>query len=434
MQTFIRIWIGQLVSSIGSYMTVFALIFWVWDVTGSATSLALVSFFSQMPRILVTPIAGIIVDRFPRKQLMILGDVVAMLCTVSIGLLYWGNYLQIWHLYSAVAVYGCFGQLQTLAYSTSIALLVPKSDYTRAESMVAAVNYSGAIFSPILAGSLYPLIDLRGIILIDLITFAIAFFVLITSHIPLVSEDLNATSPVATKMSVSNLTFGFRYILARPPLIAMVLAFSLFALPSDMGRALYNPMILARSGGDAQVLGTVTTAAGIGGVLGALFVSWKGGFKRRIDGLLIGFAGTGSCKIVLGLGQSPTLWITAHFLATLLIPLYYSSSNAIWYAKVPPSVQGRVLAADQMIGLIIGAIAPLIAGPLADRVFEPAMASGGKFAQIFSPLFGTGQGAGMALLYTITAVLMLAVGLGGYGFRTLRTVEKTLPDHNSLNR
>ncbi|MEL6381418.1 MAG: MFS transporter, partial [Cyanobacteria bacterium J06626_18] len=158
MRAFFRIWIGQLVSTMGSYMTVFALMIWVWDITGMATSLALVAFFSQLPRIVVTPIAGIIVDRFPRKYLMILGDVVAMLCTVIIGLLHWGDRLQIWHLYSAVALYGCFGQVQTLAYSTSIALLVPQKDYTRAESMVAAVNYSGAIFSPILAGSLYPLI------------------------------------------------------------------------------------------------------------------------------------------------------------------------------------------------------------------------------------------------------------------------------------
>lgn len=427
MQRFIRIWVGQLVSTIGSYMTVFALIFWVWEVTGSATSLALVTFFSQLPRIIVTPLAGIIVDRFPRKQLMILGDVVAMLCTLAIALLYWGDRLQIWHLYTAVAVYGCFGQIQTLAYSTSIALLVPQRDYTRAESMVAAVNYSGAIFSPILAGSLYPLIGLQGIIGIDLGTFLIAFVILLASDIPRPSPDhAEATVP---NVDWSNLTFGFRYIVSKPGLIAMVLAFSCFALPSDVGRALYNPMILARSGGEEQVLGAVTTAAGVGGVLGALLVSWKGGFKRRIHGMLLGFAGTGFCKIALGLGQTAWVWIPAHFAATLLIPLYYSSSNAIWYAKVPPSLQGRVLAADQMVGLILGAIAPLLAGPLADFVFEPAMQPEGRLAPIFGPLIGTGEGAGIALLYTLMAVLMLLVGLGGYGFRTLRSVETQLPDH-----
>lgn len=428
MGAFFRIWVGQLVSTIGSYMTVFALMIWAWDITGSATSLALVGFFSQLPRIVITPLAGIVVDRFPRKRLMILGDVVAMLCTLAIGLLYVGDRLQIWHLYSAVALYGCFGQIQTLAYSTSIALLVPKQDYTRAESMVAAVNYSGAIFSPIMAGSLYPLIGLRGIILIDLTTFLIAFAILIASEIPRPTADGSAAT--ASKLSWSNLTFGFRYILGKPGLMAMVLAFSLFAFPSDIGKALYNPMILARSGGDAQVLGMVTTAAGVGGVLGALLVGWRGGFKRRIHGMLLGFAGTGCCKIVLGCGQTPLVWILAHFLATLLIPLYYSSSNAIWYAKVPPTLQGRVLAADQLIGLAIAALAPLIAGPLADLIFEPAMQPGGWLTPIFGALWGIGPGAGMALLYTTTAALMVLVGLGGYSFHTLRSVETLLPDHN----
>ncbi|MEM0980424.1 MAG: MFS transporter [Cyanobacteria bacterium P01_H01_bin.58] len=429
MGVFFRVWVGQLVSNVGSYMTVFALMIWVWDITGMATSLALVAFFSQLPRIIVTPVAGIIVDRFSRKHLMLWGDVVAMLCTVAIAFLHWGDRLQIWHLYSAVAIYGCFGQVQTLAYSTSIALLVPKKDYARAESMVAAVNYSGAVFSPILAGSLYPLIGLRGIILIDLVTFCIAFVTLLSTQI---AQPQPSESTASSHMSWANLTFGFRYIFERPGFVALVLAFSLFAIPSDVGKALYSPMILARSGGDAQVLGLVTTAAGVGGVLGALLVGWKGGFQRRIHGMLLGFIGTGLCKMVLGWGQIPLVWVVAHFMATLLIPLYYSSSNAIWYAKVPPSLQGRVLAADQLIGLVVGAIAPLMAGPLADRVFEPAMQPDGWLAPTFGAVLGTGPGAGIALLYTFTAALMLLVGLGGYGFQTLRSVETLLPDHQGV--
>ncbi len=425
MRAFIKIWVGQLVSTIGSYMTVFALMIWIWQETGSATTLALVTFFSQLPRIAVTPFAGIIVDRFARKQLMLLGDVVAAVGTLAIGLLFWQGQLQLWHLYIVVTIYGCFGQLQTLAYSTSIALLVDKENYTRAESMVAAVGYSGAIFSPILAGSLYPLIGLTGIIAIDLATFGIAFVILMLSTIPKPKE-----SETPAVIGWQDLTFGFRYIWSKPGLIAMVIAFSCFAVPSDVGKALYNPMILARSGGDAQVLGWVTTAAGVGGVLGALAVGASGGFKRRIHGMLLGFIATGLFKVILALGQTPLVWMFSHFAATLAIPLFYSSSNAIWYAKVPPELQGRVLAADQMIGLGVGALAPLIAGPLADRVFEPAMQPGGALSPIFSPLFGNGAGSGMALMYAISAALMVLVGIGGYSFRQLRDVEILLPDHS----
>ncbi|QYO68305.1 MFS transporter [Leptolyngbya sp. 7M] len=241
MRDFTILWFGQLVSTIGSYMTVFALLIWVWQQTESATTLALVTFFSQLPRILITPIAGIIVDRFHRKRLMLLGDIVALLSTLAIGLLYAAGALQIWHLYIVVALYGCFGQLQTLAYSASIAMLVSKQHYTRAESMVAMVGYSGAIFSPILAGSLYPLIGIVGMIAIDLLTFLAALLSLLVTPIPQPAVTEIATETAEAKTTWQDLTFGFRYIAAKPALTAMVIAFTLFAIPGDIGKALYNP-------------------------------------------------------------------------------------------------------------------------------------------------------------------------------------------------
>lgn len=429
MRTFIIIWLGRMVSTMGSYMTFFSFTIWVWQLTGSATALALVSFFSQLPRIVVTPFAGIIVDRFSRKYLLLLGDIMALFCTLAIALLYLFEHLQIWHLYLAVAFYGGFGQIQMLAYSTSITMMVPKHQYTRAESMVAAVGYSSAIIAPALAGSLYPVIGLKGIMFIDLVTFSSAIATLIWAKIP------QPTQPISSETETiwQKLTFGFRYISTKPSLVAMVVAFSLFAFPSDIGKALYSPLILARSGSDPQVLGNVTTAAGIGGVIGAVLLSFWGGFKRRIHGMLLGFIGTGFFKIMLGLGQTPVVWMGTHFAASLNMPLFYSSSNSIWYTKVPPIMQGRVLAADQMIGLIITAVASLIAGPLVDRVFEPAMKSGGILADIFSPILGTGTGSGIALLYIITAFWMMLVGFGGYAFRTLRDVEILLPDHEITN-
>lgn len=435
MRSFTLLWCGQMVSTIGSFMTVFALTIWLWERSASATTLALVVFFSQLPRILITPVAGIIVDRFPRKYLMLLGDGAALVTTLSIGLLYLTEHLQIWHLYGAVAFYGCFGQLQTLAYATSIALLVPQQHYTRAEAMVGAVNYSAVIFAPILAGTLYPVIGLEGIIAIDLTTFGMAMGTLLAASIPALAHPTLSSEPsTSTEPLWAQLTFGLRYILAKPGLLAMMLGFSLFALPNDISKALYSPMLLARSGGDAQVLGSVSTAAGIGGVLGAIAISIWGGTQRRIHGMLLGFVIAGVFKMLLACGHSLTLWMVAHFCATLSVPLFYSCSNAIWYAKVPPHLQGRVLAADQMVGLIIGAIAPLIAGPLADYVFEPAMRPGGVLAPRFGPLFGAQPGAGMALLYAMMSLWIILVGIGGYAFRTLRHVESILPDHDAVTR
>lgn len=409
-------------------MTEFALAIWLWQVTGQATAIALISFFFQLPQIFVALFAGIVVDRFNRKYLMILADICAALCTITIGLLYSTNHLLIWHLYVVAALYGCFGHIQNLAYSTSIPLMVPKQHYIRVSSMSSLVGQASAIIAPALAGSLYPVIGLLGIIIVDITTFVIAIGTLLLVQIPQPSPT--DITNFESETIGQKLAFGFRYIFSKPSLLAMTIAFSLFWFVHQIGETLYQPMILARTGGNAQVLGAVVTAAGVGGVIGASALSIWGGFKRRVRGMLIGFIGTGLGKIVLGLGQKPLIWIGAQLFSSVNIPLLFSSSNAIWYAKVPPNVQGRVFAADHAMRMIIGALASLVAGPLADQVFEPAMKPGGFLAPILGPVFGTGTGSGIALLYVITAICIVLIGMGGYAFRSLRNVEDILLDHD----
>jgi len=431
MRTFLIIWSGQLVSAIGSAMTKFALTVWVWQFTEKATAIALFSFFFQLPQIFVALFAGILVDHFNRKYLMILGDTCVALCTITVALLYSTNHLLIWHLYTLAAVYGGFGNIQELAYSTSIPLMVSKQHYIRASSMSSLVIQASAIIAPALAGSLYPAIGLLGIIIVDITTFVMAIGTLLLVQIPQPAPTDTSNSEPET--IGQKLSLGFRYIFSKPSLLAMTIAFSLFWLVHQLGETLYQPMILARTDGNAQILGTVVTAAGVGGVIGGLALSIWGGFQRRVRGMLIGFIGHGLGKIVLGLGEKPLIWIGSQLFSSVNTPLLFSSSNAIWYTKVPPNIQGRVFAADHAIGMIIGTVASLIAGPLADRVFEPAMQPGGVLASIFGPIFGTRTGSGIALLYVITAICIVLIGISGYAFPTLQNVEDILPDHDLTN-
>ncbi|NCJ08615.1 hypothetical protein GS597_19295 [Synechococcales cyanobacterium C] len=174
MRTFTLIWFGQLVSTIGSYMTEFALMLWAWEITGSATALALVGFFSKLPRIPITLVAGLIVDspsetlreRFNRKRLMMLGDAVAALSSLAIGLLYLTDSLHIWHLYGAAALNGGFGQIQSLAYQTSISALVPPAHFTRANSMdaVSRLQLLGLTVAQIAEALSLPGTEVQGIL------------------------------------------------------------------------------------------------------------------------------------------------------------------------------------------------------------------------------------------------------------------------------
>lgn len=430
LRTFAIVWFGQTISMFGSGMTGFAFSIWVWNLTGHATDLALFGFFSQLPQIFMSLISGSIVDRWNRKMLMIVGDLITGMLTIIVLIIYSTSHLQIWHLYLAVAIAGVFEQCQGLAFEASISTLVTKEHYSRASSMGFLAGYGSDIIAPALAGFLYVTIGLRGIMLIDIATFVFAITTVLLVHIPQPKQPLLNTE-INTKKSlrvVNELSFGWNYLTKHLSLLILLVWISLFWLAHDLGDSLYSAMILARSNNDPRVLGSLASAAGIGGVVGALLMSKLGGFKRRINGVQLGMIGASLSKIFFGISRVPLVWTATQFCSSFNFPILGSSLDAIWLSKVNPEIQGRVFATRSMIVMIISSLGYLIAGPLADRVFEPAMMSGGFLVPVFGWLFGTEKGSGIALLYVICAVAMLLIGLSGYAVRRLRNVELLVPD------
>lgn len=424
MRNFLIVWLGQLLSTIGSNMTSFAIEIWAWEITGQATTITLVGFFSLLPSIIITPISGVIVDRFNRKFLMMVGDTVAVISTMIILSLHLTNNLQIWHFYLTGAIVGTFNQFQSLAYSASVSLMIPQQHYTRASSLGFISSYGSRIIAPALAGYLYTIIGFTGIWLIDIGTFAIAISSLLLVTIP--------QPPPTKNENIVNiwqeLGFGWNYMATHKSLLALLLVSLLFWLPHDIGDSLYAPMILSLTDNDTVVLGSLAAAAGFGGVTGAIVVTTWGGFKRKIKGVLLGMIGAGISKIFFGLGRIPAIWIPAQFCSSVNFPLNGSSDNAIWLAKIPANVQGRVFAAQSLVLQIASALGFLVAGPLADRVFTPALQSGGVLVGVLGGSFGTGTGAGISLLYVICAVWMLLVGVVGFFIPILRNIEDIIPD------
>jgi MFS family permease len=400
-------------------MTGFALTLWAWESTGSATSLAMMGFFSQAPRIPITLFSGLIVDRFNRKHLMLAGDAVAVLATIGIGWLFLTGRLHIWHLYGAVAVNSCFGQIQSLAYETSISVLVTPDNLTRANSMNAAVHYGASIMGPALAGILHPSIGLLGILGLDLVTFGVAVTTLLFRSIP---QPRSAGGRRHESLQ-TKLAFGFREVWRQPSLRALLLISSVFWFFHDLGGAIYDPMILARSNGNAQVLASTSTAAGIGGVAGAFFLSLWGGPTKKVSGMLVGFIGAGLSKTVFGLGGSPQVWIPAQFCSSLNFPLLGSSETAIWMQQIDPAQQGRVFAANALVVQVVSAGAALIAGPLAERVLQPILVDGGFLSSLFGSTAAGGGAAGMALLFVLCSLAMASVGLSGYRMAPLKQID-----------
>jgi hypothetical protein len=359
---------------------------------------------------------------------MMLSDTVIGLSTFVILLLYLTSNLQIWHLYLIAAINGVCNQVQVLAYGVSIPMLVPKQHYTRAISMGSILSYGSEIVGPALGAVLYYAIGFTGILLIDLISFAIAISTVLFVHIP--QPPMSEAGRQSRAGIRQELAFGFRYIFARKSLLSLLLLASLFGFAHDIGDSLYSAMILARTNSNAEVLASLEAAAGIGGVTSALVLSAWGGQKRRIHGLLVGMMGAGLSKIIFGLSQIPLIWIPAQFCSSFNFPWMYSCDRAIWMTKVEPDLQGKVFATHTTISRFSPAIGRLMAGPLADYLFEPAMKPEGNLAPIFGRIFGTNPGAGMALLYVLCALCMLLVGPIGYAFPALRNAEDLSPDYD----
>jgi len=424
------VWLGQLVSMTGSGMTRFALTIWVWQETGEATALALVALFSFAPAIIFSPIAGAIVDRVSRKKVMIASDLAAGLSTVALLILYLTGLLEIWHLWAAGFFASAFESFQFPAYSAAVTTMIEKRHYTRANAMLGMVGSASMIIAPASAGALLPRLGIDGIMIIDIATFVFAIGTLVFVVIPNPGQTAIGRASRGTLLQES--AFGFRYIFSKPSLLGLLLIFFTINLTFTIGTVLVAPMILARTANNTLILGTTQMMFGVGGVVGGLAIAAWGGFKRRIHGVLLGIACTSLFgEVVVGVGRSIQVWALGAFLAAFFIPLIDGSSQAIWQAKVPPDIQGKVFATRRLIAQISAPVGMVLGGRLADAVFEPAMASGGTFAQLFHPLVGSGAGAGMALLFVFCGVFGAIAALTGYLLPVIRRVEDILPDHDA---
>jgi DHA3 family macrolide efflux protein-like MFS transporter len=431
MVAFTIVWIGQVVSLLGTAMSNFALTLWAYEVTGKATPLALVGFFFVTPMVVLGPFVGVLVDRGNRRLMMMLSDLAAALTTVIVLILYAMSNLQIWHLYITATISGIFQGFQWPAYSAAITLMLSKEQYARANGMLELAGNASRVFAPLLAGALIGPVGLVGLLIIDLVSAAVAIGTLLFVHIP---------QPARTEAGregrgnfLKKAAYGFRYIFARPSLLGLQTVFLVGNFFNALAFAVFAPMILGRTGNDELVFGSVQSAGAIGGVVGGVAMSAWGGPKRRVHGVLLGWFCVGLLgQVVLGLGQALPIWAAGMFLMAFFSPIINGSNQAIWQAKVAPDVQGRVFTTRRLIAWLVSPISQLLAGPLADRVLEPAMAEGGNLAPVFSWLVGAGTGAGMALLFVFTGLLATLTGLSGYLFPVVRNAEDILPDHDAV--
>lgn len=423
-KTFLTIWIGQFISVMGSSLTGFALSLWVYEHTNSVTQYTFTIVLGGLPAIFFGPIAGALVDRWDRRMVLIGCNLVPMLTVIAYWYLLSNNLLAVWHIYIGVIINAFVATFQWPAYIAAITMLVKPKDYVRVNGMLETGQSTIAIMGPLLGGALLLSLGLPRILLIDFVTFFAALGTLLIVRIPRPEQSEEGKRGKGSIWKEA--AFGWVFIKERPGLLRLLLLFACLNFVMSMCGVAVVPMV--RGFSNQAGVGLIASLVGVGALIGGLLMTSTGGFKKRIHGVLLGWTLMSVCFVLVGI--RPSLYITGAgvVLWYIVLSLMNTSSTAIWQAKTPRDVMGRVFSVRRMLAQFTVPLGDFSAGPLADFVFNPAMLAGGALAGTAGKVIGVGPGRGIALMLIVFAAVPALVALAGRMNPRVWNIETELPD------
>ena len=418
MGSFIALCVAQAISVAGSQITAFALGLWLYEKTGSVQAYATLGLATMLPTILAAPLAGVLVDRFHRRNVLLFGTCAGGLTSLAIALAFHFGALSPFLALALVVTASLATAASGPALAATTALLVPRHNLARANGLFQLVTGVGQIAAPAIAGSLRAYWGFDRIVLLDVASFGPALAMLLLVRIPTPRVD---GDPKPRQSLYHGLTYGFVYVRRNHGLRSLLMFFAFINLNMTIVNVLLPPLVLGFA--DARALGLVLSTAGVGMLLGSAAVTLAPPPMRAIHGVL-GFSLVQSAMLVLGATRPAMSTVCAGtFGFAFAFPFIAANSQAIWQRVVPVDVQGRVFAFRMLFAQITVPIGFALAGPLADRVFTPAMRSASPVAAIAGRWLGTGPGRGLALLFVVLAACCVGAVLVAYSNRALREVD-----------
>lgn len=405
-RTFLWIWFGQLLSSIGSGLSGFALGVHAYAQSHSATDFSLIVLSSLAPSIVFKPLGGVLADRFDRRLMMIIGDLGAGLGVAMIVLAMLAGDAPLWQICCALAFSSLFMALQNPACKASVSDLVPASDYARVSGLVQLASASQYLVSPVIAAYLLSVADIRTVLLIDVASFAVAGLTVLAvmNRIP---RHAASGAPVSEGF-VRNLGAGWAVICARREVLMLVIILSLLTFYVGLLQTLLGPMILSFA--DAAALGTILSVSATGALVCSALIGVFGQALKPATLLVAGLLLAGVS--LAGLGAVTRVWamLAAGFLFFSSLPLINTGAEVLIRTGIDNRVQGRAWAIIGVLTQLGYLVAYGSAGSLADRVFSPLLLDDGALAASLGPWIGSGPGRGIGLLFIVAgaSVLVLA--------------------------
>lgn len=417
LKQFIILWLTQSLSQLGSSMTNFALVIWLYQDSGSALTTALLAVCSYAPYVIMSIFAGAVSDKWNKKTVMLICDSFAAACTVTVLILLKTGSLEVWHLYLLNALNGLMNTIQQPASEVATTLLTPEKHYQKTSGMRSFSNSLVTILTPVFATAVTALAGIEAVIAFDLITFSIAFLALLF-FIKLPAAEKRGEKGEGLLSSAKS---GLLYLKSNKGILWLIMFLSAINLIASIYDAALPAMVLSVA--DETALGAVNTCVGIATLAGSVIVTFLPAPKNRVrlvcNCLLISMS---TENFLLAFGRTPIIWCIGAVLGWIVIPVMNANLDVLFRTRIPVEMQGRVYSARNTLQFFTIPVGFLLGGALVDKVFEPFMA-GAEEGGLLSLMFGSGKGSGAAMLFAVIGVAGVAVCLIFRRIKAIRTLE-----------
>jgi len=361
------LWISQAFSQIGSQISQFALIWWITQTVGSATALATASIMGLLPQVIIGPFAGVLVDRWNRKRVMIASDLISMACVLVMAYLFATGLPEMWHLYALMFVRSVCGAFQYPAMQATTPLIVPEAQLARVAGLNQMLQGGTNIVSPVISALLMTVLPLQSMLMIDVATALPAVAVLLIFVIPQPKPNASQTGPVNLWHDMRE---GLRYMLGfRAFLIICAIAMVINFLMAPTW-SLTPLLVTQHFRGQVTDMAAAESSFGMAIVIGGLLLGVWGGFKRRIVTSALGVAGLGLGAVLVGVAPSHAFWLALTGMFTMGFMNVFANGTlmAIMQKVIPNHLQGRVMSLLGSAAALMTPLSLILAGPISDRL------------------------------------------------------------------
>lgn len=363
LRNFFIIFTGQTISLIGSRLVQFSLVWWLTQQTSSANVLAFASIMAILPQAILGPFAGVLVDRWNRKHVMLFADTGIALVTVILALLYASGMIQIWHIYALMFIRSLGGAFHWTSMQASTSLMVPREQIARVAGLNQSVSGIASIVAPPMGALLIEILPIQYVLGIDIVTAVFAIVPLLVIHVPQPPKQLSKAKTV-----LEDMRGGLNYVIEwKGLLIIMVMSLTINLLISP-AFSLLPLLITGYFKGGALELAWIQSANGLGMILGGLLLGIWGGFKSRVKTAFVALVIAGFS--ILSFSQTPPDIFPLAVVSIFIFGVTNSIANSSFFAAlltlVPPEVQGRVFTLAMAASTIAQPIGLAVAGPVSE--------------------------------------------------------------------